>query len=434
MISKSKRDLIKDNRQIIDLLRRHPQADRSELSAISGLSWPTIDKLLKNIPRQEAGDIDNIVIISSNQNQISHSFAQYVGISIEPKYIRAACVGLDFVQSGYEVLEKRDGLLDFAKKHNIELKENKDNNNHSVFSVEQKHEESFGSISSILGDIVDFFIELSESSQVFHLVSITIALPGIVDINDPELPIRFCPNIKCLQSVPVKMLLKDNLQQRLRSLDIPVYFEHDTQAAMLYELSRMDNDKYYQCVGPDKILACVMIDAGIGLSILHNGNLLRGRGSFGELGHLRVASPSHYNPPPQKCDCGKNNCFELNFRYHVLESRNNQMFEDRISELNDWFDNSEKYNTLCDYIGNIMNILENLLNVDAMIFCGRVVTGIEKLSNDLETIFYENVIGVPTASCKLFMGNNNPFYIAIGAGIASYYACNEGKSFPAIKL
>ena len=438
MERKERRAVIRSNSTIINLLRRYSKSDRTELASMAGVSWPTIDRMVKNLPQSE---INSPVKFGQTENTVSAAFAQYVGISIEPMRITSACVGLDFKDFGMRQ-EDKDEICNIAKKCNVLLDIQTTDYDKIIIHVDNKHDENLGSIITHLENIITFYIQLCGTFDYFHIVGITIAIPGIIDFNTKELVIRFCPNIKYLQSVPATKLIKSDIREQIENADIMLYFEHDTQGAMLNALSTLPNDDYEIGVGINKIAACVMIDAGIGLSVISSGEMLRGRGSFGELGHLKMPYDNLLEEQKdveiQKCDCGKSDCFEINFRNRVLNSYSNSEFEQNTSQeaLKERFNNDDSvaYRLLRNYIGYIMNILGTLLNTDLVLFCGRLIENMDILSNDLETVYLENVIGATTASCKILPVKTNKFYIAIGAAIASYYACNEERSFPKIRL
>jgi predicted NBD/HSP70 family sugar kinase len=83
-----------------------------------------------------------------------------------------------------------------------------------------------------------------------------------------------------------------------RELNLPTFISHDTQASMIGE-------HHYGLAKNQKNVLLINLDWGIGLSILSNGQLIKGADGFaGELGHIQV------KPEGQLCHCGKKGCLE----------------------------------------------------------------------------------------------------------------------------
>lgn len=121
--------------------------------------------------------------------------------------------------------------------------------------------------------------------KALNLLSVGISFPGI--INKESLTIDFSPNIKCLRNLSIKDLLSDKLWDILDEKEISVFFEHDTQAASIFEKESFynkgfNNHKYASV----KNICCIYIAVGIGASLIIDNKLIRGcTNSFGEFAH-----------------------------------------------------------------------------------------------------------------------------------------------------
>lgn len=147
------------------------------------------------------------------------------------------------------------------------------------------------------------------------IVGIGIGMPGFIDIEN-GVNASFLP-------VDGHQGLRDQLS---RQLDIPVYIENDSSAIAIAEL-------YF---GAAKGLQDVMVvnaGWGIGLGMIVNGKLFRGRNGYaGEFSHIPL---SHSN---KLCSCGKRGCLEVDASLLVaVENAKRAMAEGTPSSLQQLF-------------------------------------------------------------------------------------------------
>jgi len=102
--------------------------------------------------------------------------------------------------------------------------------------------------------------------------------------------------------------LRDVLEERLR---VPVYIDNDVNTLTLSE-------KWLEQGQPENNFIVVTIGRGIGMGIVINGQIYRGKGGgAGEFGHVLV------EPGGPLCDCGRRGCLEsiLSDRARVAQAR-----------------------------------------------------------------------------------------------------------------
>jgi glucokinase-like ROK family protein len=106
------------------------------------------------------------------------------------------------------------------------------------------------------------------------------------------------------------ILLRDVLETRMH---VPVYIDNDVNTLTLSE-------KWLNRGQPEDNFIVITIGRGIGMGIVINGEVYRGKGGgAGELGHVMV------DPNGPLCDCGKRGCLEslVSDRALVAEARHN---------------------------------------------------------------------------------------------------------------
>ena len=119
--------------------------------------------------------------------------------------------------------------------------------------------------------------------------AIGIGVPGFVD-RAQQFVIR-CPNLPRYVDFPLAAELS-------RKSGVPTTLENDANAAALAE-SRLGAGKGFA----SQIL--VILGSGVGGGIVENGNVYRGAGYAGEIGHLTIDKDGDL------CGCGRRGCWEL---------------------------------------------------------------------------------------------------------------------------
>lgn len=119
------------------------------------------------------------------------------------------------------------------------------------------------------------------------LFGVGVGLAGIVDQETGIL--RLSP-IFGWQGLPFGKMVQNELQ-------VPVYIDNDVNTVTLTE-------KWFGMARDIDHFLTVTIGRGVGLGIVSNGRLYRGRGGAGEFGHVVV------DPQGDLCSCGKRGCLE----------------------------------------------------------------------------------------------------------------------------
>lgn len=120
------------------------------------------------------------------------------------------------------------------------------------------------------------------------VLGVGFSLPGTV--NEKQMVLELAPNLG----------MKDIHFKSFSSiLKYPYYIENEANAAALAELALGSQNKMNN-------LAYVSIKEGIGVGLIINGTLYKGKNQrAGEFGHMTIM------PDGLKCNCGRNGCWEL---------------------------------------------------------------------------------------------------------------------------
>ncbi len=149
--------------------------------------------------------------------------------------------------------------------------------------IDEGLEVSADFIPSLKEAVKDFITESGIDKT--KLMGIGIALPGLIDIHTGI-------SYSYLKDEKPAAIHFENF------LEYPIFVENDTKAMALGEQA------FGLAQGKQNVL-CLNIGSGIGLGMILNGKLYKGKSGFsGEFGHIQV------DPDGQLCYCGKIGCLE----------------------------------------------------------------------------------------------------------------------------
>lgn len=149
----------------------------------------------------------------------------------------------------------------------------------------------------VIGQVAAFARELGTqlARSATQLLGVTLALPGLVDIESGHLSIA--PNLGW-RGVPAGALLRQAIGARAPRLGVPVAVDNEANLAALAE-------HWNGAAALTRDVVCVTGAVGIGAGVIIGGQLLRGSHGFGgELGHVTV------DPGGRLCACGARGCLE----------------------------------------------------------------------------------------------------------------------------
>lgn len=273
-MSVEKRNLTKT--KLINYILNHPVTSKTELAKELNLSMPTVltnvNELIAKGVIAELGEYESTGGRKAKSIGINKSYARAMGMMITANHLEMVIVNL-----GYEV----------EKTKRIRLKFFPD------FAYYEK-----------LAEQVKIFLD--EYSPEKKILGIGVAIPGIIDQKE-----QIVIKSHALQ------LENYSLHFLRQTLNLPVYFENDANAAMLAE----NTQKYQNAI-------YLSLNHTLGGAFCIDGQLVRGQNQkAGEFGHMILV------PEGRKCYCGKIGCADAYCAASVLTNDNQISLDTFIEQV-----------------------------------------------------------------------------------------------------
>jgi len=193
-----------------------------------------------------------------------------------------------------------------------------------------------------------------------HIAAVGIGAPGIIDTKEGF--IYYLPNIPGWQNYPLKKVLG-------KKLNIPVAVDNDANVFALAE-ARMGSAK-----GAKRAIF-LTLGTGLGGAVIINGNILEGRTSASELGHVPISLKG------SRCSCGGTGCIEtfIGNKYLVSRYKRIKKKKNLNIEVKDIFNNALKgekealtvWEDFSYALGMFLSGMINVFNPEKIIFGGGV--------------------------------------------------------------
>ena len=126
----------------------------------------------------------------------------------------------------------------------------------------------------------------------------------------------------------------------------------------------------------------------------------------------------------QNCTSGNEDCYDYKMRTYVFEM-NKEMFSDLSSDqIRDYLrssGNQDKAQLFGMYLGNMVNSLTSLLDVDLIIFTGKFYKCMDSLYNSIVSVQDQNKLKFSRNDCTLLTSTYGSLAPSIGAAIYSYH-------------
>lgn len=235
--------------------------------------------------------------------------------------------------------------------------------------------------------------------------SVGVGIPGEVRGGDPRLGGGTCwrlPNVPGFEDVNIGAELTVRL-------GCPVAVENDAIAAALGE-------RLYGWGNQFRSFLLVTLGTGIGGGVVLDGNVRRGRGGFaGEIGHVMVNSADD----AWECGCGRRGCMEsyagtkgLLRRYRELggEATSVQQIAETSDEAGD-----AVFQQLGESLGTGLAIINNVLDLDAIIFTGGVANSFKRFEPHIRKAIKARAFARPLGEIPIEVSQLTPNTGPIGA-------------------
>ncbi len=249
--------------EVLGLIREHGTISRAEIVEISGLSAPTVSRIVKGLIREEKL-VESIGIGDSSGGR-PPVMLKFKG---EDSYV----IGIDMGATA-----TRGVLSDLNGKFIEEIK------------FPTRLNDGFEEIAGDVGDLIQKLADSDRKAASARIFGVGIAVAGLVDFEHNI--IEYSPDFKWHNV--------DIVGELRKKIDYPIIFDNVTRLMALGGLSYGKGMKSNNFI-------CINVGYGIGSGVIVDGELLRGaRGFAGEFGHITAERDSKI-----QCSCEKYGCLE----------------------------------------------------------------------------------------------------------------------------
>lgn len=418
--------LIIQNEKLLNLLRFYKGIDRSELSRQLQLSMPTIYNAVDELAKNDILHKD-----SSKNITINNDFGTLVGISIGTSLCKVTFLDLSFNIFDSEIFEFHKQTIIAAIDNVISDDKllNKCKNDKTRNYIYFKTPCAFSELKDILNCIFDYILSCT-LSKTLNILSIGISCTGV--INDKTQNILNAHNLSYLNNSTLDTLIFPDKQSFFNDNNIYVSLVQNSNASVIAEKIYLYQTNSIYKNKKNIISLYVGVGTGIGIYLkeLYTGT----HGFAGEAGHIK--SPVYESEEDIKlqenlirdgildscCTCGSSNCYDYKIRTFVFK-KSAKIFSDMSSdEIKVYLsENPSKAELLGKYLGSLINTLTSLLNIDLIIFTGKIYKSMNLLMNHIDSVQDENPLKFSRNDCKIITSNYGSLSPSIGAAIYSYH-------------
>lgn len=418
--------LLRDNAQLLNILRCYTDLGRSEICQLMNQSWPTVSKSIEDLK-------DGNVLHKDKEYAINSEIGYYVGISIGGSQIKLSIVDMSF-----DTFSKTE-FEEFVKKYKIFRDLNYlDYSTKLDFGyVYTQTPNDIAKLQSILDNLLEEVIKLDKQliEQDKHVYGVGLALTGAIDNKLKRIIKAY--SLNCFTTLPLSYdsLIYDARLAYFNDNDINFSMDNIAKAAIISEKFALydrknSNARYFN----RKNIACIYLGSGIGSSVIVDNKLYRGTSNFSELGHIDVIDPDFLKADEagdkveDVCSCGGKNCLEYKIRKYVFGSNFTEFSSLTATKLREKFndeknaeDKEYRLKLLAFYINQAIKILANVLNLDLVILTGKLTIFMDELSKYLYEEKSKNTIGYTNSDCAMVTSNYGALAPSIGAAITSSF-------------
>jgi predicted NBD/HSP70 family sugar kinase len=319
-------------KDILNVIRFEEGLTKKEIALMTGLSFSTVSNL--------CNELKDLQIVTDEKKVSKGIGRKPYTLSLNYEQFHSICIDLQLENT------LRVAILDLQ--NNIVCKEEYDTSElKDTFQIAQYTKE-----------ILDELIERMGIS-VSQIIGVGISVPAVYDLKNGRL---VNSSVSIYEDAPLK-------QDFSKILQLPVYIDN---IANFYALSKQTYFPNY------KNIVCMDISQGVGVGVISEGNLVRGKSGYGtEVAHVPIGDPTKRCPL-----CGGYGCVETELSLNgILElALENVDKEPILSRWNKFIDYLESNVTLAEEIaektgslaGKLSTILINLFDPDLFFIGGYV--------------------------------------------------------------
>lgn len=415
---------MKQNEHLLNLLRFFDGIDRSEISRKLQISMPTVYKAID--------ELSNLNIINKNDNGISinDDYAYLIGISIGSALCKISFLDLSFNLLSPDKFRGCKEKICKSIEEEISDKEllyqcmKDDAKNYIYFKTPAQ----FSELKNILNSVFDY-VQKSVENNLFNVISIGISCTGV--INNKTQTILSAHNLVYLDNSTLDTLIFPDKQKFFSENHIFVCLVQNSDASVIAEkINLYQTNSIYK---NKKNIISLYLGVGIGAGIYLNGLYSGTNGYSGEIGHTKAPMyEKEYmdknlmmpNMVDRNCTCGNEDCYDYKIRTYVFQTDKLTFSDFSASQIRDYLSdskNKDKAELFGKYLGNMVNTLTSLLNVDLIIFTGKFYKCMDLLYNSIVLIQDQNKLKFSRNDCTLLTSGYGSLAPAVGAAIYSYH-------------
>lgn len=427
-------ELLKQNEKILSAIRCHKNLDKTSLGKMLDVSWPTVSKFIDDLKGK------NIIVIEGKENIISMNKDAFytVGISIGSSLCKVCIVNANFeiisqpqFRILYDKIHKK--FADNISSNDMEMKKIAD-------MIQDQGEENYIHFytprsKSVLKQVVDYILcaveeIVSDEAQPFFekIISIGFSCTGIVDNKVGKILKSF--NIPYLDNEVLETLIFENRQSFFSKNNISINLEQNSNAALVAEKQySYQLDLEYKS---RKNFACIYLGAGLGAGLALGNKLFRGTSNYlGEIGHIPApvvhgveVNNENVDDVDDVCKCGNIDCYDLAIRSNVFHKSFDDFSMMNSNDIREYLiANPDALKLLGTYMGDLVNKLTGILNLDLVIFSGKFYQCMDSLFQYISLERDKSSLSYLRNDCIVRQSSIGPIAPTIGAAICSYYSC-----------
>ena len=371
-------------RRLLEFIQTHGPLSKRELQYHTKLSWSVVSTLTTKM-------IENGQVVLTDKQ---HTTAGRKPTELDINPYDYLIIGLDINLSGLRAL-----LTDLKGR--------------TIQKWERRVTNYDGDV--LINEIMNLIDTVCKAYQHKHMVGIGLAVQGIVDV-EKGISVHF-PQIQNWSNV----MLQDIIEQKY---GIPTVLMHDPDCIMSAEIAHGRTN-----ISRDKNVILVRLDAGIGVSIMLNGQLYFGATSVaGEIAHINMDSDG------AQCRCGNRGCLEeyvtgvgLIRRFEEAVANGGEtgltlgeLEEQGYSAIIQAAQSGDRlcrqlFTQLGNYLGRGISTLINILNPHTIVFYGELTSCKSLYYSEMMKLINRHIYHNTT--CDILFSGMDYYAAALGAAL-----------------
>lgn len=418
-------EFLMENEKLLNILRCNPTVEKTALAKKMDISFPTLVKQLEELKKQG-------ILINDNKMEVDANAFFLCGISIG-----GAQCKVTFIDAKYNVLsgERFNEICDkygVLQQTFFESTDGKNNNyGYRYFHTPDNETDLKLNLNAIIKDIIKMYNIAVTEKEVPVILGIGIAITGSIDAKQQI--VISSHNVEYMTNMSKEMLISPDVLQMLREKGILFVIDHNAKAlAVCEKFSLYQQNNINGEYSRKKNIASFYLGSGIGCGLILDNTLVRGcRNLNGELGHIQV--PRYKDncrdiDDDSRCSCGAKACLEHYIIRDVFQMSKEEFKRISSNDIKSYLNNlpedikEKKLRMLGYYIGWAIDMIVKLLNVDLIIFSGKMTCFMNELWQYITPV--AGNIDYAMLDCSMIISKYAALAPAIGAGILSSYPAN----------